>query len=743
MAHPKSLGDGDTLVEESLLSEYRRVSSSRQSDARYHTDDSEKAFNEDEKTTDGFTDDPFSPLDGLAEDNENILTIRAVTVGVVCGAFVNASNIYLGLKTGWTASANLFASIVGYALLKSCPEFLKHMPFLGGKFGPRENNIVQTSATAAGGMSNVFTSAFPAMYQLGLLTSPAEDFWRLVTLTAVGGFFGLFFATPLRKFFIVLVARESHLIFPTPSATAITIRNMHQAADDGSSVPRRKMRVLSLAFAFAVVLRVLSQYAVGILWDWHPFTWYLFLVPSSGTAMGLENWGWFVEWSPAFIGTGMLVGLNVAISFSIGSLLAWGIIGPLLVSYGAAFGTEMSETGLVSYHVMTDEFTSASHPSPRYWLLWPAIACLVAVSLTELACQWRAFWLPAKAVWSNLLQLASSKLPFVIESRKFQKADPRKFDVVEDPASPEELVKTWMWLPGLLVTLILACLVMKIQYGLPIRETCLTLLMAFLFSFLAVQATGTTDITPLTAASTSSQVVLGAEASGQGWTLAKMQRLSLLGGALSAIGASQAADLTGDFRVGFLLRTSPKQQWLAQGIGTMFASFIAPGVYVLFASAYSCVNDAGATQCAFQVPSAAAWRAIAVAATDPASSIPRSSVIFAAIMAVLGSASALVRHHVWTGRWHWMRQYHPSMMVIAMAFIIPASIYATAILMGALLTWYWMKKSAKSFDKYGYAVAAGWIAGEGIGGVINAVMQIVGVSGEVFGTGIGCPGGVC
>ena len=87
-------------------------------------------------------------------------------------------------------------SIVGYALLKSCPDFLKHMPFLGGNFGPRENNIVQTAATAAGGMSSVFTSAFPAMYQLGLLTSPAEDFWRLATLTAVGGYFGLFFATP-------------------------------------------------------------------------------------------------------------------------------------------------------------------------------------------------------------------------------------------------------------------------------------------------------------------------------------------------------------------------------------------------------------------------------------------------------------------------------------------------------------------------------------------------------------------
>ena len=90
-----------------------------------------------------------------------------------------------------------------------------------------------------------------------------------------------------------------------------------------------------------------------------------------------------------------------------------------------------------------------------------------------------------------------------------------------------------------------------------------------------------------------------------------------------------------------------------------------------------------------------------------------------------------------------MRQYHPNLMVVAMAFIIPASIYATAILMGALLTWYWTTRSATSFDLYGYAVAAGWIAGEGIGGFINAVVQIVGVSGDVFGTRIGCPGGIC
>jgi len=70
------------------------------------------------------------------------------------------------------------------------------LPLLGGSFGPRETNIAQTTAIAAGGMSNVFVSAFPAMYQLGLLrSSPAQDFWRLVSVTAVGGFFGFFIAT--------------------------------------------------------------------------------------------------------------------------------------------------------------------------------------------------------------------------------------------------------------------------------------------------------------------------------------------------------------------------------------------------------------------------------------------------------------------------------------------------------------------------------------------------------------------
>ena len=57
---------------------------------------------------DDFTIDPFKPFDDLPSERKNILTIRALFVGLCCGALVNASNVYLGLKTGWTFTANLF-----------------------------------------------------------------------------------------------------------------------------------------------------------------------------------------------------------------------------------------------------------------------------------------------------------------------------------------------------------------------------------------------------------------------------------------------------------------------------------------------------------------------------------------------------------------------------------------------------------------------------------------------------------
>lgn len=52
--------------------------------------------------------DKFSPFPDMHHDSNPIFTFRALLIGCLCGALVNASNIYLGLKAGWTTSANIF-----------------------------------------------------------------------------------------------------------------------------------------------------------------------------------------------------------------------------------------------------------------------------------------------------------------------------------------------------------------------------------------------------------------------------------------------------------------------------------------------------------------------------------------------------------------------------------------------------------------------------------------------------------
>lgn len=161
---------------------------------------------------------------------------------------------------------------------------------------------------------------------------------------------------------------------------------MHQAVT-GEAIAKKKMKGLSIAFVAALLLRVVSQYALGILWDWHFFTWFYIWGHFKNQALAVENWGWYLEFTPAFIGSGMLVGLNVSISFLAGSILAWGIIGPALVHNNKAFGIPLDGgdpkwEGLVTFASLGAKATRKDYPSPRYWLLWPGVLLMIVVSFT-------------------------------------------------------------------------------------------------------------------------------------------------------------------------------------------------------------------------------------------------------------------------------------------------------------------------------------------------------------------------
>lgn len=705
---------------------------------------SDEEDEEEEAITDLFT--SFPAIKGV-EPEPNPLTVRAVLTGIVLGSLVNASNVYLGLKTGFTFPATMFGAIFGYGFILFLTKIFPGIPGIGTRFGPQENSIVQASATGAGGMAGLFVAGLPAMYRLSLLSeNPKDDFGRILTITLVCAFFGLFAAVPLRKFFIINVARELNLVFPSPTATALAIRSMH-AVGSGASDAMRKVKALGYAFLGAFTHIVVSQYADGILHNWHIFTWFYIWSGYKNGALNIENWGWYIQLTPAFFGSGILVGLNAAVSWWVGTVLAWGLIGPVLVHYGECVGKPYGEgkwEGLVNFGSMSGIGAPGWVASPRYWMLWPGVMVLIVYSLVE-------FLIHIRVVWDGLkygVRSLAGSVNGVLQSRgknntflekQAAKAD-QESSLMEDFAPPEDQVPVWVWLTGTLVFVVVACIVCHVQFHMNAGLAILACILGLIFAFLSIYGGAVTDTAPLTASSKASQLVYGGITKGH-YSIQDAQRINLIAGNIASGTADVATNLVSDFRVGFLLRTPPKLQFYAQATGALVSIFLAPGIFVLFMAAYPCIRDQTIEECPFSAPSVVAWQAVAQAVTLPKLPIPLSSGIFAIVCGVVCAIQALVKNFYLVGSREKYRDYLPNWMSIGVAWVLGVdSGYANAILFGSITAWWWRKYYAKNFDTYAFSVAAGLVAGEGLAGVVNAALTLGGVDGTKKGTMIALPG---
>src|SRR5688572_22627120 len=154
--------------------------------------------------------------------SEAQMTARAVIAGCITGGIVACTNIYIGLKIGWSFGASIIAAVLSYAAFA----------VISRRLSVLETNIAQTAGAAAGGMAGAagLINVIPAMQLLG------HDFaWVTLVLWALAvSFLGVFFAVPLRRQFIEV----DKLRFPTGTATAATILAMNSESGDAMAKAR-------------------------------------------------------------------------------------------------------------------------------------------------------------------------------------------------------------------------------------------------------------------------------------------------------------------------------------------------------------------------------------------------------------------------------------------------------------------------------------------------------------------------
>ncbi len=275
------------------------------------------------------------------------LTLRALLTGVLLGALLTPSNIYSGLKIGWSFNMSIIALLVGFSLWQG----------LAGRFGlpgwgQLESNITQTTASSAASIvSSGLVAPIPAFT---LITGQQLALLPLTAWVFSVSFLGIWVAWYLRPSLIL----RAGLRFPEGVATLATLEQIYGHG-------REALQRLAVLGGGAL-LAALVKLADALLWR----------LPRWAPGPALERLTFTFEPSLLLLGFGGIIGLRVGLSLLLGALLAWGALAPWLLARGLV--RLPADASGPQFAVLVE------------WLLWPGVSLMVCATLSALALRlWR------------------------------------------------------------------------------------------------------------------------------------------------------------------------------------------------------------------------------------------------------------------------------------------------------------------------------------------------------------------
>ncbi|MBI2391458.1 MAG: OPT/YSL family transporter [Deltaproteobacteria bacterium] len=651
-------------------------------------------------------------LEQVYQKDEPQLTFRAAITGMTLGAILSASNLYIGLKIGWSFGMGITSAVVGFAIFAALRGVFPGMRPLS----MLENNTSQTAASAAAYMSSAgLVSSIPAMAMLrkdGTISIPDLDGYRLAAWMLGVSVLGVVVAVPLKRNMI----NAEQLRFPGGVVCAETIRTMHSAGRASMA----KARSLFAAAIGAAALKLALESKPGFLRripEVIPF-------PGSLRGHGMGAWSLGANTSLLLYAAGAIVGVKVATSLLIGAVLDYAIVAPWLVDHGvlrvAPPEIAADPARWLSFakaaeavHAIPVKVPDALHATLRSkWSVWPGTAIMVSSSIVAFAFRWRTV---ARA-FSGL-------------SGMFRRGAARN----EDPLASVEVPQSWFALG--LAACAVACVYMQwAWFAVPILEGTVSVAAAFLLSVVAARATGETGVTPIGAMGKITQLLFGVLVPGNA-------AANLMTATVTAGAASHSADLLMEVKTGYLLGGSPRKQFWAQMLGVLAGAAVCVPVYFLVAKPEKLGNELAA-------PAAVAWASVAKLLKDGAKNLPTLALAGIVVGASIGVLIAVLeeigaRQHArevarfqadarlpdrdpdakpppkpaWT-------TFVPSATGLGIALVIDFN-DSFAMFLGALAAWSLLKKRKELADRYTVSVASGVIAGEGLMGIVVIFLRDV------------------
>jgi OPT family oligopeptide transporter len=498
-----------------------------------------------------------------AGDAARQLTVRAVLAGMVLGALLSLSNLYVALHTGWSFGVTITAGILAFAFFSA----LERARLLRTPFGMLENNAMQSVASAAGYMTGGGTvAAIPAWMMATGRPMPAHVMFLWIAAIAM---LGVFMAIPMKR---QMINREQ-LKFPSGIAAAETLKTLH-AASHGEGGDGGKTRSLLVGAAAGAIVTWLREAKAR----WMPFNLPEQLAPPL-TWMGVpwKKWTLTLDTSLLLLAAGAIMGWRSAWSMMVGSLFNYFALAPYGVRIGAI--PEVKYKSIVG------------------WTVWYGSSLLLVAGLLSFA-------FSAKQIRRAFSGLGSA---FDKDERR-RLADERS----RDPLEKIEVPTSWFAGGMLVFTPIVIVLGMGF-FGMSWWMGLLGVVMSFFIALVASRATGETDTTPTGALGKITQIVFGVVAPGS-------VTINLMSANLTSGVAIHSADLLTDLKSGYLLGAKPRQQFLAQFFGVVAGSLAVVPAFRLLVPSPEIVGTPRAP-----APGAISWYSVAQVLGQGLSRLPTSA----------------------------------------------------------------------------------------------------------------------
>lgn len=590
------------------------------------------------------------------------LTPRAIVLSIVLAMVLAAANTYLGLFAGMTIASAIPAAVVSMAVLRA----------LGGG-GILENNIVQTGASAGSSIASGAIFTIPALVIMGYWTD-FQYSWVLA-IAGLGGILGVLFSVPLRRALIV----EQGLAFPEGKAAAEVLRTGEN--------PAQGVKILGFSALSGGLVKLAAASGLQVIPD----------SAAAGAFVGKYIAYFGTNLSPALLGVGYIVGLNIGIIVLAGSVISWNFAIPI---YAAHFLESNAALAQAAVGLSAEDLAG---------LIWSKQIRYLGVGAMLIGGLW------------TLISLRKS----LISGVRSGLAATRKAGGAAIATTEQDLPMKWVLIGILLFTLPLLLLYQSIvgNFGVSIPMTIIMIVAGFLFCAVSAYMAGlvgssNNPVSGITIATILFAAVVLLLLMGPGSAIGPVAAIMI--GAVVCCAACVAGDNLQDLKCGYLVGATPWKQQLMLAIGSVSCALVMAPVLNLLAKAYGIGVPSAAHPNPLLAPQATLMASVAKGLFG--GSLPWNMVTIGALI----GAAIIVLDEILKAR---QATFRTPVLAVAVGIYLPLDLM-TPIFLGGLLAHLATralqragnsKLEIERIGRKGILFASGLITGEALMGILIAI----------------------